>query len=326
MDAQRSTLPAPGTGFDPHQPPAALSTRAFLLGLGALLVVFVSLNPIWQKQSVQAWDQNVWWSYAPIPLVVAALLAWERKLSAAGVLLESMRLGLVKFAITFALAHAVWAVQGPPALPEVPVVALPRKSGAGLHGVQVAPAPSALDQAASASLSGQVLDQPGLPVADALVWISAGLEGLQFAPPPEPVVLVNSGMGFVPDRSTVAAFGQLLLRSEDDVLHTAVFREPDGRFLLNHPVLPGPGRALMFGRGHGLLELDCSVHAGQETPVTVLVSDHPFAARTGADGRFAFSGLPARALKLSLLDDARRLTTRSLSLAPGQHLQLTLDD
>ena len=63
----------PETPGDP--PPPSLSWASMALALALTLAVFTLLNPIWLEQEVGAWDENVWWSYTPIPLLVALLLS-----------------------------------------------------------------------------------------------------------------------------------------------------------------------------------------------------------------------------------------------------------
>ena len=85
--------------------PPSLSLPSFLFGLALLTGVFLFLNPIWDAPDMGLWNENIWWSYAPIPLLAAALLALERKLSWATVVLETLKLTFVKFAVTFLIAQ-----------------------------------------------------------------------------------------------------------------------------------------------------------------------------------------------------------------------------
>ena len=105
---------------DPVQPESAepavpqLSWRSFGLALAITLAIFFLLHPLWRPLDMAQMDRNILWSYAPIPLLVLALLALERKLRWSSWMLETLRLTLVKFVITFLIANLVWAFTGPP--------------------------------------------------------------------------------------------------------------------------------------------------------------------------------------------------------------------
>ena len=133
-------------------PPPTLSGMSFTLGLVLLLGVFLFLNPIWAAADMADWNQNIWWSYAPIPLVVAVLLGIEGKLGGASLLLESLKLTLVKFTLTFAIAQVVWLVQGVPGtgLPVLGPVAVDADS----ERYTVRPAPPATELPAATESAG----------------------------------------------------------------------------------------------------------------------------------------------------------------------------
>ena len=111
---------------DPVRPESAepavpqLSWRAFGLALAITLAIFFLLHPLWRPLDMAQMDRNILWSYAPIPLLVLALLALERKLRWSSWMLETLRLTLVKFAITFLFANTMWAFVGPPGRAEPP--------------------------------------------------------------------------------------------------------------------------------------------------------------------------------------------------------------
>ena len=311
---------APAAGDDA---PPVLSGRAFAFALAITLTIFLLANPIWKASVVREWDQNIWWSYAPIPLLVVGLLAWERKLGWGAFVLDTMKLTLVKFAITFVLANAIWAVWGPPGSGLAPTPPAPHAQGSGVYAPHGAPEVTPLDPARVGVLEGVVRDGHGAPVAGALVAITEGLEGHVFAAPREALRLVDDGNGFGPSPAIVRSHQPVELAGSDGVLHTAVFTGPQ-QFVLNHPVLPGAVRTMMFPRARGLLTLGCSVHAGVEVDARVLVLDHPFAARTDAEGRFRFEGVPSGRLQLSAWDGPGGEVTEGVSLADGERRAVTL--
>lgn len=321
---ETGTRPGPTSdGFAPPRAPTSdtpprLSTRAFVAALTLLLVMFATLNPIWEPADVVAWTENVWMSYAPIPLLVALLLARERKLVRGAFAVECMRLALVKFAITFGVANAIWLVQGPPPVPARAAPPPRPGSGGGLHDVAQAPAASDLAPLSRVDLAGAVLDANGSPVADALVYVSAGLGDLTFEVPGEPVTLVTDGGGFSPELAVVQAWQPLELSATDGVLHTAVLSGEEQGFVLNRPVLPTGTTTVMLRRERGALEVHCSVHVETERPARLLVLGHPFVSRTDDEGRFALEGVPERALALEVLAADGRSARSELAVVAGE--------
>ena len=99
--------------------PTGLSRLAFGICLAILLGIFAFVHPLWEPMDMAQMDENILWSYYPIPLLALLALLIERKLRWATFFLESLRLTLVKFVITFLFANVMWAyVTGPPGVPE----------------------------------------------------------------------------------------------------------------------------------------------------------------------------------------------------------------
>lgn len=307
-------------------PPPTLSALSFSIGLALLVAVFLLLNPIWEAADMGAWNQNIWWSYAAIPPVIGVMLALERKLCRASLLLETMKMSFVKFAVTFLIAQVVWALGGVPGtgLPEAGPVAVdidPER-----YEVRPAPQPSVIPTASTGRITGRITDATGAARAGALVWIGSGLEEHVFATPAQAALLENDGTGFTPRITIVQTFQPLVLRNLDEQLHTAVLAEPSGKRLLNYPVIPHGERALMFDRQVGLVELHCTGHGAQEPGALLLVLSSPFATRTGPDGSFEFAGVPAGDLQLLVRGEQHALQL-DLALSPGEtaRANLTLD-
>lgn len=289
----------------PSESPAQLSRGAFALSLLVLLGIFTFLNPIWEDHAMSAWDENIGWSYVPIPALVLFFLLLERKWSGPAFLLESLKLTFVKFVLTFLAANAIWAVWGIPGTGLESGGAVVSQASASGFEPRPAPAPTPLGGRVLGILEGVVEDAQGRAVPGAMVWVSEGLEGLVFAPPAEELVLEHRGDGFEPGFALVQAWQGLRLRSLDRELHTVVLREQRGRQLTNFPLIASGELELMFARTRGPLELSCSVHGVAEPPTTLLVSGTPFQGRADSSGRFRFEGVPGEALVLCAFGPGR---------------------
>jgi len=291
-------------------PPPTLSTASVVIAVAIVLAVFTLLNPIWLEQDVGAWSDNVWYSYLPVPFVVGVLLAIERKFNRGSLFVESMKVGLVKFAITFVVANVIWAVRGPPGSGAEPMPPPAVERGVGRFEPSAAPEPSELDRDTLGTIAGQVVDGDGEPMAGAFVSLVTGLGRRRFPVPDEPLELKIDEGGFAPQLAVVQAYRRVVLVSGDDRLHTAVFSDPASDLVINYPVLAGGRRELMFRRDYGVLVLSCSVH-GEEQSARVAVVDHPFAVISDAAGRFTLAGVPEGEVTLEVVgpDDATALHT-----------------
>src|SRR5438132_12714978 len=77
----------------------------------SLAVFFLHQGPFWRHR----WqlDASIWWSYLVIPFVVAAVLAWRRKLARRELVLGTIEVTCWKFGATYLLAHTVWMFSTP---------------------------------------------------------------------------------------------------------------------------------------------------------------------------------------------------------------------
>jgi hypothetical protein len=302
----------------------SLSWTSFGISLAVVLAIFVALNPIWKPIDMATMDQNILWSYAPIPLLVLIFLAIERKLRVGNFLIETMRLTMVKFAITYLFAHILWALteapppSAPPADPAATAVA------AAPRTPREPPADSAIDPTLTGGVAGLVVDADGAPVRDALVWVSDGLQQHSFASPIDTIRISNDGRGFSPQLSVIRVFQPVTLRSADGALHTVSGTDDTGRRVFNIPVSLTADRALMLERAHGLLTLACEVHRDTEPVAHALVLDHPFVARTTEADGFALTGIPAGEIELTAWLPGGSTATGRLLVRAGQTVSLSL--
>ena len=301
---------------DPDVPPPTLSATSFCLALGVTLAIFFFLNPLWERPDIDAVDANIWMSYAPIPLLVLLLLAQERKLGFAAWFLETLKVTLAKFAITYLAANLVWFVDGPPpAKPEVHDLAPAAAAGEALTP-RPAPTASTIDVERTGVVAGSVRGADGSPRADVLVWISGGLKRYDFAPPSETAEMLHDGDGYAPRLVVVHTHQDFVLRSAPDLLHTAELVDGDGRLVGNVPALAGGEHHMEFARELGLVSVRCRVGKHAEDVVHLLVVAHPFVTHTDARGAFRFEGVPAGELELSAWTEAGGATAREVELAP----------
>lgn len=271
--------------------PPALSPLSFLAVLGISLAVFFGRHPEWTELNIQEADANILWSYVPIPPLVFLFLLFERKLGFAAWAIDTLKLTLLKFALTYVFANTIWSLMGGPApLEESPQA--PPTAGSESHTPRRAPDATPLDPTSLRTIEGRITEEDGTPAEGVLVWIARGLSGFDFEPPADPIVFENTGQGFRPALSVVQTYQTISFRGGDGELHTAVASDSNGTLVFNYPALPPGGREVMLDRALGMLRINCSIHGDEEQTAHTLVLDSPFAQVTGAEGRFVFEGVP----------------------------------
>ncbi|HZM01030.1 MAG TPA: hypothetical protein VFD43_12350, partial [Planctomycetota bacterium] len=230
-----------------------LSWWSFGLALAVTLGIFFLLHPLWRPLDIAEIDRNILWSYAPIPALVLGLLALERKLRWSSWMLETLRLTLVKFAITFLFANVLWFVAGPPGPAQPPAAGDAASAPTGhlsVAGARSEPqgpppmptGPTPIDPARTGRIDGLVVDGRGSPRAGVLVAVTGGLEGFVFAPRLDGVVLRHDGDSLQPAAAIVQVGEPLVLRGGSDRLHTAAAVDDSGREAFNLPLVPGAER------------------------------------------------------------------------------------
>ncbi len=323
------------TNHGPHvesheQRVATLSWPTFLVCLALLVVIFLVANPLWEPMDMQRMDENIWWSYYPIPLLVGLALAFERKWSWGGFAIETLRMTFVKFAVTFLIANVLWSFVGPPGLPDVPVVDRIADDPQGLFVPREPPAATSLDATQTGAVAGRVVDADGEPAVGAFVYVAGGLdERLVFEPPMETLELRHDGKLFHPSPVVVQMHRPVELITDDDVLHTVrAVRYATGRDLFNDAFPPGTRKTVSFQRDYGVVTLGCRVPGHDHSSTVVLVIPHPFGTLTDADGRFSLTGIPAGDVDIRAwrLDDeqARSIDARA-AITPGGRSELQLE-
>jgi hypothetical protein len=274
-------------------------TRAELaLCIGASLGVFLlHQGPFWRHR----WDLDgsIWYSYFVIPVIVAGVLAWGRKLALREVVLGTIEVACWKFGLTYAIAHTMWMFSTPPPRIAAPSVSLP--DAPVLAPRQVLPE-------ATGSIEGSVSDAPGRPVAGTVVFIESGLDGYAFdAKPAGATLSVRSG-SIEPPLSVAELHGELRAHSSDGKLHTLVASQGDAD-LFNLPLQSsGAFAAAEVRRGQGVATLRCTVHERADEHARLVVVAHPFHAILDGARHFTWSGVPAtdRITVVALHPDGRQ--------------------
>jgi len=317
-----SSNASPGASSAQEEAPLLrLSPRGRALCWAIVVALFLfDTGPLWQDPwNIVRLDRAIFWSYAPIPLLVFGGLLWSKRLSLRAFFLDTLEITLLKYVTTFAIALVLWEVTPAPVKPPPPPAPRPAMA------MQAEPQqlPTSIDPALTGRLHGRVLDAANHPVPGALVFIAGGLEGQVFAPPAAPVELSASARGVGPDIEVALAGQPLFARSTDGHLHTVVGMK-EGATLFNVPLLSqGTRTALPLRDITGLVTLHCNVHPGpEEANGRVLILAHPFFTRSDGEGRFALRGVPAGRLRVAVLLAGGESREEIVELRPGGEVKM----
>jgi plastocyanin len=128
-------------------------------------------------------------------------------------------------------------------------------------------------------------------LANAFVYIQAGLEGKKFEPTNEAVVLDQRGCMFAPRVLGLRPAQTLDLRNGDSVSHNIHPMPVNNREWNQEQPPHAPDVAHRFARSEVMIPVKCNIHAWMHAWIGVV--DHPYFAVTGPDGSFEWKNVPA---------------------------------
>lgn len=337
---------------DQNDAPKGLPRVTFVAILVAVVALFLlARGPVWKNPwNADALDSAIFWSYLPIPVLVALGLLVARRFTIRFLLLETMAIVLLKYAITFSLALVFWGLKGPPPAPAKPPP--PPAKTAVAEAPPPPPTPIAADQRGTAR--GTVRGADGKPVAGAFVHVASGLEAFVFERPTDPIHVENDGKSVrasappgvtasFPPNLVVARAGQTILgRSLDAHLHTLVASGDDGGTTFNIPMMSsGVWSTVIVREPARVSRLRCTVHGGLdgapgrasapsapnpvgESPAYLVVLDHPFFTATADDGTFRIEGIPAAKISLAAFHPTSGEAAASVEITPRAEIAADL--
>jgi plastocyanin len=153
---------------------------------------------------------------------------------------------------------------------------------------------ASLAHAQTAEIAASVTDQQGRPVADA-VLVAVPVDG-NMRPPQRPRdgSIDQVDKEFSPRVTVVPVGASVTFPNHDDVRHQVYSFSPAKRFEL--PLYAGvPAQPVVFDKP-GVVVLGCNIHDWMVG--YVYVSESPFFAKTGKDGKAVLAELPPRAYVL----------------------------
>ena len=150
-------------------------------------------------------------------------------------------------------------------------------------------------------------------LANAFVYIRAGLEGKTFESAKEPVNLDQSGCLFVPRVIGVRAAQPLDVRNSDAVSHN-IHPMPKNNYEWNEQQGPHSGPAEhKFARREVMIPVKCNVHSWMHAYIGVV--EHPYFTVTSADGSFEWPNVPPGDYTVAVWHETLGEQTRQVHVA-----------
>lgn len=143
--------------------------------------------------------------------------------------------------------------------------------------------------AQNAEIAATVTDERGKPVSDAIVIAAPADGNARVAAKPREEIVDQVDKEFVPRVQAVLVGTPITFPNRDSVRHQVYSFSPAKRFEL--PLYSGVPQAVVFDKP-GVVVLGCNIHDWMVG--YVYVSESPYFAKTGADGKAVITDLPPR--------------------------------
>ena len=172
-------------------------------------------------------------------------------------------------------------------------------------------------RAQTAGIAASVSDEAGRPVEDAVVVAVPTDGGVRVPPRPREGLVDQVDQEFTPKVTAVLVGTPVRFPNHDNVRHQVYSFSPAKRFEL--PLYAGvPAEPVVFDKP-GVVVLGCNIHDWMVG--YVYVSESPYFAKTGKDGKALLTELPPRAYTLRVwhpqLDAAEETTRKTVDARTG---------
>ncbi len=176
--------------------------------------------------------------------------------------------------------------------------------------------------AQTSEIAASVNDDKGKPVADAIVVAVPADEVIRPPPRAREAIVDQINREFEPKVTAVLAGTAVIFPNHDDVRHQVYSFSPAKRFEL--PLYAGvPSRPVLFDRP-GVVVLGCNIHDWMVG--YVYVSESPYFAKTGKDGKALLTDLSPRAYVVRVwhpqLEGTEEATKKNVDAARSRSVEV----
>ena len=160
--------------------------------------------------------------------------------------------------------------------------------GLGLTWLALLVASPGLAAGKDGALEVHIADARGAPVADAIVSVRLRGGGNVPAPAPARHTIDQKNLAFVPSMAVVHPGDEVVFRNSDATRHHVYSFSPAAKF--EFVLAPRDSSPPLRLERPGVVAVGCNIH--DSMIAWLYVTDAPWTARTGADGRARFDALP----------------------------------
>ncbi len=162
---------------------------------------------------------------------------------------------------------------------------------------------------------------PDGALANVFVYIKQGLEGKNFEPPSDPVVIDQNGCWFNPRVLGIQVGQTLKVKNSDPVTHN-IHPMPEINREWNQSQAPDTEPfTRKFTQPEVMIKVKCNIHAWMHAWVGAVA--HPYFAVTGADGTFTLSDVPPGNYTLEIWHEELGKQAQQVTLAPSAKVEQT---
>ena len=174
------------------------------------------------------------------------------------------------------------------------------------------------------ALEVHVADARGAPVADAIVSVRLRGGGNALVPAPARHTIDQKNLAFVPSLAVFHPGDEVVFRNSDATRHHVYSFSPAAKF--EFVLAPRDSSPPLRLERAGVVAVGCNIH--DSMIAWLYVTDAPWTARTGADGRARFDALPPGDYEVRAwqprLRPGRGEPTRNATVAPGAPASVSL--
>jgi len=211
----------------------------------------------------------------------------------------------------------------------LPVVSVPLPDSAGsvagtVKFAGVAPKGTRIDMSfdpncvkahATPATTQEIVVGAGGGLQNVIVYVSDGLNGKTFDPPPQPAVLEQKGCVYQPRVIALQANQKLDVKNDDATSHN-IHPMPVNNREWNKTQPPGVPIEESFAREEVAIPVKCNIHPWMRGYIAVF--KHPYFAVTDKDGNFDLKNLPAGTYTITAWHEKLGTQTQKITVGTGE--------
>ena len=170
--------------------------------------------------------------------------------------------------------------------------------------------------------AGDVLVADG-KVENAFVYVKSGLESFVFELPKEPVTIDQRGCLYDPHVLGAQTGQEIRFLNSDATLHNVHTSPKNSRGSNFGMSRAGTERSIRIAKPEVMVLVKCDVHPWMKAFIGVL--DHPFFAKSAADGSFSLEGIPAGEYVVGVWHERLGTKEAKITIAAGETVEAVFE-